>query len=318
MRTRYTALATLCGTLLIFSYSLFLFSSKSRFQRATFKGEKERMRTILSTEEPLIFIGGIPRTGTTLLRVMLDAHQRIRCGEETVLIPYILTDRERWSQGMTAGSNVTEQVIDAAVSAFIVEVIAKHGQPAARYCNKDPFSSWYNTYLAKIFPNAKFIVLIRDSRAVVHSILSRRLPVSGFVFDDEEECFRVWNENMKKMVGQCRQVGNNCLLVHYESLVISPRKEMEKILKFLNEPWSEQVLEHEKHIGEININPLEFSSNQVVKQVYQNALHQWKGYFSDSLLHKVAQLAPMMETLGYEPKNTNPDYSQFCIAEDDD
>ena len=39
-----------------------------------------------SRESPLIFIGGVPRSGTTLLRVMLDAHPDVRCGTETRLV----------------------------------------------------------------------------------------------------------------------------------------------------------------------------------------------------------------------------------------
>ena len=38
-------------------------------------------------ETPLIFIGGVPRSGTTLMRAMLDAHQDVRCGEETRVVP---------------------------------------------------------------------------------------------------------------------------------------------------------------------------------------------------------------------------------------
>ena len=39
---------------------------------------------------PIIFIGGVPRSGTTLMRAMLDAHQEVRCGEETRVVPRIL------------------------------------------------------------------------------------------------------------------------------------------------------------------------------------------------------------------------------------
>ena len=38
----------------------------------------------------LTFVGGVPRSGTTLMRAMLDAHPMIRCGEETRVIPRIL------------------------------------------------------------------------------------------------------------------------------------------------------------------------------------------------------------------------------------
>lgn len=40
---------------------------------------------------PLIFIGGMPRSGTTLARAMLDAHPLVRCGEETRVIPRVLS-----------------------------------------------------------------------------------------------------------------------------------------------------------------------------------------------------------------------------------
>jgi len=39
---------------------------------------------------PLIFVGGMPRSGTTLMRAMLDAHPDVRCGQETLLIPRLL------------------------------------------------------------------------------------------------------------------------------------------------------------------------------------------------------------------------------------
>ena len=47
---------------------------------------------------PLIFIGGVPRSGTTLARAMLDAHPLVRCGEETRVIPRILSLRSHWKK----------------------------------------------------------------------------------------------------------------------------------------------------------------------------------------------------------------------------
>ena len=45
---------------------------------------------------PIVFIGGLPRSGTTLMRIMLDAHDDVRCGEETRVIPKMLGVRNNW------------------------------------------------------------------------------------------------------------------------------------------------------------------------------------------------------------------------------
>lgn len=55
------------------------------------------------------------------------------------------------------------------------QVIAGHGAPAPRLCNKDPFTMKSASFLSEMFPNARFIFMIRDGRATVHSIISRKV-----------------------------------------------------------------------------------------------------------------------------------------------
>jgi hypothetical protein len=54
-------------------------------------------------------------------------------------------------------------------------VIARHGDPAPRLCNKDPLTFKSASYLSELFPQAKFIFMLRDGRATVHSIISRKV-----------------------------------------------------------------------------------------------------------------------------------------------
>lgn len=108
-------------------------------------------------DTPLVFVGGVPRSGTTLMRAMLDAHPEIRCGEETRVIPRLLALRQAWGRAgqerqRLEEAGVSQEVLDSAVSAFLLEVIARHGEPAPLLCNKDPFTLKSAHYLSQIFP----------------------------------------------------------------------------------------------------------------------------------------------------------------------
>lgn len=63
--------------------------------------------------------------------------------------------------------------IDWCVCVF--QVIVGHGEPAPRLCNKDPFALKSLSYLSRIFPKAKFVLMLRDGRATVHSMISRKV-----------------------------------------------------------------------------------------------------------------------------------------------
>lgn len=55
---------------------------------------------------------------------------------------------------------------------------------------------------------------------------------------------------MKTMLKECEELGpDKCLKVKYEDLVLHPKPEMEKILKYLGLPWMDEVLHHEQYIN---------------------------------------------------------------------
>jgi len=276
-------------------------------------------------QSPLIFIGGVPRSGTTLMRAMLDAHHDVRCGEETRVVPRLLQMRSHWMKSQKESlrleeAGLTGDVLDSAISSFILEVVARHAEPAARLCNKDPFTLKSGTYLKQLFPNGKFLFMIRDGRATVHSIITRKVTITGFDLKSYRQCLQKWNAAITAMNEQCKQLGpKNCLPVIYEQMVLHPEQWMRKILNFLELPWDESVLHHEKQInkmGGISLSKVERSSDQVIKPVNLDALSKWVGHIPDDVVEEMADIAPMLAHFGYDPEGNPPNYGkpdQFVI-----
>ncbi|CEF68217.1 Sulfotransferase domain and P-loop containing nucleoside triphosphate hydrolase domain-containing protein [Strongyloides ratti] len=249
------------------------------------------------------------------MRALLDSHSKIRCGGETRVIPHILSILTFWerksSKRMLDEAGVSRVVLNDAIGAFISEVIIKHGDKADIYCNKDPFNMKYGSRLKEIFPKGKFILLIRDGRASVHSIMSRKVPVESFSLYNQTKSLEAWNAMIDKMVLECTYLGkHSCLMVHYERLVLFPREELMRIVKFLDISWEENLLHHEELIGsEVKLIESEWSTDQVKKSINLDALYKWSNFFNLSVLENINEIAPMIKNLGY-PTNTNyPNYN---------
>ena len=202
----------------------------------------------------IIFVGGVPRSGTTLVRAMLDAHPDIHCGEETRVIPRILGMRNRWAHSDKENSRLKEAGIDStlldqATRAFISNIIIGHGRPTKYLCNKDPMVLTYMQDVLRMYPKSKFVMMIRDGRAVAYSIVSRNVTISGVNNKEYKSAALFWNKIMTRITSDCQRLGKKrCLGVYYEKLVKNPREWMEKILEFTGVPWHDNVLHHSEFI----------------------------------------------------------------------
>lgn len=205
---------------------------------------------------------------------------------------------------------MTDEVIDSAMAEFIYKIIEKHGKKTKNLCNKDPLILMFTDYMKKIFPKSKYILMIRDGRATVHSIITRKVTISGFDLTSYRQSLIKWNELIETMYSQCMEVGpESCLPVHYEQLVLHPEKTTKKIFEFLNIPWNNAVIHHEKFIGEkVALSKNERSSDQVVKPVNLEALISWVGRIPDQEVLDMDTIAPMLRKLGYDPHANPPNY----------
>ena len=209
--------------------------------------------TLAHAVENTVFVGGVPRSGTTLARAMLDAHPDIRCGEETRVIPRIISMRSRWNKSQKESNRlreagISDETLDSATRAFISEIIINHGKLSRYLCNKDPLVLNYMPELTRIFPRSKFVLMIRDGRAVAYSIVSRNVTISGVNSKSYLSAALFWNKVVQRMSTECVNHRDRCMVVYYEELVSDPKLWMTNILKFLGIPWHDNVLRHHQLI----------------------------------------------------------------------
>ena len=208
--------------------------------------------------DPLIFIGGVPSSGTTLMRVLLDAHPDIRCGEETRVIPRLLfmIDGIRSSDlevKRLKEAGISDHLLITAARSMMETIISGHGHPSKYLCNKDPLALKSMDTLEKMFSTAKFILMVRDGRATTNSIMTRGVTISGVDIKDMHNVMKFWQESLTKMLNKCDERTDKCLVVYYEKLILNPTEELRRILSFLDIPWHDNVLKHHTVLGNSSV-----------------------------------------------------------------
>jgi hypothetical protein len=192
-----------------------------------------------------ILIVGANGTGTTLLRLMLDSHERIAIPQETGILRLAAIHRwvPYWDLGGEWASNLdlSDDELVARLGDFYGGLLASYaaGRGKQRWGDKTPFHVWHLDLAARMFPELQVIAMVRHPGAVVMSLRRRfRRPTKRAVHH--------WKRSTKQVLQQAALLGDRCVVLRYEDLVRAPEETMRPLLEWLGEPWSDRVLSHHK------------------------------------------------------------------------
>jgi hypothetical protein len=136
------------------------------------------------------------------------------------------------------------RTIELKVEPRWLEATSMAAGPKTRWVDGTPEYSLHICGLRKLFPEARFIHLFRDVRAVVRSMLNFHRVAGIQLVANEQEAYRYWIRTVSACLMAERAYGPNVVhRVRYADFIDSPESTMRSLLNFLEEPYTAKCLE---------------------------------------------------------------------------
>jgi hypothetical protein len=201
-----------------------------------------------------IIVGGFYRSGTTLLRRLLDAHSRIHCGPEVKFFKDLWGDylddplgHVRLFSTLPSLGLEPDEIRNIFGRAFVeAHELAARKADKIRWADKNPENVLYLEQWQHLLPNGfAFIHVVRHPMDVLASLLEIGFPKAvPSIFEDKV-----------KFLGTFLDAGfryetlhpGTSLRVRYEDLVAAPATALEHLFNWLGEDFETQVLDNFNH-----------------------------------------------------------------------
>jgi len=215
---------------------------------------------------PVPFICGATRSGTTLMRLMLDAHPDVAIPGETHFLPPMIKasarlprsaddlatmviEAERWGDFHLDEGELRERFgsLDPlncadAIRAFYRLYAEKQGKH--RWGDKSPGYVRSMILLQNALPEARFVHMIRDGRDVAMSLVPREWGPKTFA-----GAAHLWRRRIQKAREQAPRL-NHYLEVHYEDLITDQEAVLRRVAEFIELGWDPAMLAYHERAAE--------------------------------------------------------------------
>jgi hypothetical protein len=246
------------------------------------------------------FVVGCPRSGTTLLRAMLDSHPQLAIPGESYFVVELapkytrrfrrfdagsFTDdvlrHERFQQWSLPEAAVRDALEQAAPRRFadavrvLYEVYARReGKP--RYGDKTPNYVLQLGLLGSLFDDGRFVHVIRDGRDVALSVMGidewgPRGPVGAA---------RYWARHVEAGREAGLTLGERYLEVRYDQLVDAPQESLAAVATFLGLEYDDAMLSYPARFDDVIAPDLQPEIHQRLRRPPTKGLRSWREQMS--------------------------------------
>lgn len=276
------------------------------------------------------FIVGASRSGTTMLRLLLNAHSRIGVPKELAYFTLAMQKGalNAWRQGRLSAdahraflhaflakkhhiytrvdtARLEEDLIQdhptdlrGSLDGVMAEWVREQGK--ARWGEKTPKNLFYVDHIHHMYPEARFIHIVRDPRAVVYS-MNR---FARFLNDSVLNAFN-WYLSVKDGYGLLRASVPEALVmtIRYEDLVANVEETVRRLCEFIGEPFEPAMLDFYRE-SQTNIHPASAELggvNTLTQPVSTTSVDKWREGLAEREIAVVeAVCGDLMPGLGYD------------------
>jgi hypothetical protein len=285
-------------------------------------------------ERPL-FVIGVHRSGTTLLRYMLSSHPRIYIPPESDFIPRFFGRHPTARMNRQAATHILRTIFesyrfvrewqgpppepgsfvdhlpDLTPAAFLDTLYQHYAKQhgAERWGDKTPIYTSYMDLLLQIFPSAQFIHIIRDGRDVALSMIDKWGAQKGHI--DLYFAAHTWQRRLRQALESASRLGSDQYMeLRYEALVHDPEPYVRAMCAFVGESYVPEMTEPHR-LGQRRIEPGSFHA-AVREPPSPDQVSRWRREMSlsDQRICRVVA-GEMLQELGYE----TPELGDMTAAE---
>lgn len=230
-------------------------------------GLLSKLRRDGATErQPVPFVVGMNRSGTTLLRMMLDAHPQLTIPPETHFVPDLIKaarepdatpesaleamkSAREWGdfgfsdEQMLARLRALPEIKPGpAVRTFYAAYTEQQGKP--RWGEKTPTYVQKMRLIQRAIPEARFVHVIRDGRDVALSVLDRTVRELTAA-----DIAGRWQKKITKARDDSPKL-DHYTEIRYEDLVLDTEPVLRRVCEFVELPWDEALLSYHERSAE--------------------------------------------------------------------
>ena len=248
----------------------------------------DRLRDRGSPDERMVFISGMPRSGTTLLDRLLGAHQVVASVGETTtigaLFNQLFAQTGRTAEG--ARNALTGPVLLQMAQAYLKQTLPRlHDKPAARIIDKMPANTLFWPLITLMFPKATILHMQRHPLATCLSCWEASFAF-GLDYATDMTClgqaYRQYADLTDHWAGL---LGDRVHSIVYENLVSDPETAMRDVVRQVGLPWDARCLKPD------DSGPVKTASvSQVRAPVGTGSARRWQGYQD--------RLVPIIDAMG--------------------